>query len=185
MNDIICYYLLNQTEYFQIPHRTKNEINQTKSLDREETSELSFQILASNNCDDDYVPDGENIEENTTLQIVITVIDQNDVTPKFNEETLFFSLTIGGEDYETFDAKANDSDENPQITYTKTEIEVSDDATGLEENVPSNGWFNITSDSNKAEIKANFIVGENMKGFFKFNLTANDGKHSSSEDCDN
>ena len=57
---------------------------------------MSFQILASNNCDDDYVPDGENIEENTTLQIVITVIDQNDVTPEFIEETLFFSLTIGG-----------------------------------------------------------------------------------------
>ena len=52
--------------------------------------------MASNNCDDDYVPDGENIEENTTLQIVITVIDQNDVTPEFIEETLFFSLTIGG-----------------------------------------------------------------------------------------
>ena len=52
--------------------------------------------MASNNCDDDYVPDGENIEENTALQIVITVIDQNDVTPKFIEETLFFSLTIGG-----------------------------------------------------------------------------------------
>ena len=65
-------------------------------MDREETSELSFQILASNNCDDDFVPDGENIEENTTLQIDITVQDQNDETPKFNEETLFFSLTIGG-----------------------------------------------------------------------------------------
>ena len=57
---------------------------------------MSLQILASNNCDDDYVPDGENIEENTTLQIDITVIDQNDVAPKFIEETLFFSLTIGG-----------------------------------------------------------------------------------------
>ena len=52
--------------------------------------------MASNNCDDDYVPDGENIEENTTLQRDITVKDQNDETPKFNEETLFFSMTIGG-----------------------------------------------------------------------------------------
>ena len=29
MNDIICYYLLNQTEYFQIPDRTLNEIKVT------------------------------------------------------------------------------------------------------------------------------------------------------------
>ena len=142
--------------------------------------------MASNNCDDDYVPDGENIEENTTLQIVITVIDQNDVTPEFIEETLFFSLTIGGkifffdsynvhfyllfktyisfsccslgEDYETFDAKANDTDENPEITYTKTEIEVSDDSTGLEENVPSNGWFNITSGKHIMNICINQMI---------------------------
>ena len=52
--------------------------------------------MASNNCDDDFVPDGENIEENTTLQMDITVKDQNDETPKFNDETLFFSMTIGG-----------------------------------------------------------------------------------------
>ena len=63
---------------------------------------------------------------------------------------MFFKAYISffcflGEEYATFDAKANDSDENPQITYTKTEIEVSDDATGLEENVPSNGWFSITT----------------------------------------
>ena len=72
------------------------EIQQIKPLDREEIPNLNFQILASNNCDDDFVPDGDNIEEKTTLQIYITVQDQNDETPKFIEETLFFSVTIGG-----------------------------------------------------------------------------------------
>ena len=65
-------------------------------MDREEIPNLNFQILASNNCDDDFVPDGDNIEEKTTLQMDITVKDENDETPKFNEETLFFSMTIGG-----------------------------------------------------------------------------------------
>ena len=63
----------------------------------------------------------------------------------FLKPIISFSCCSLGEEYETFDAKADDSDENPQITYTKTGIEVSDDATGLEENVPSNGWFSITT----------------------------------------
>jgi hypothetical protein len=65
-------------------------------LDREEIPNLSFRILASNNCDDGFDPDGENFEEDTTLQIHITVKDVNDETPKFNEDALFFSMTIGG-----------------------------------------------------------------------------------------
>ena len=65
-------------------------------MDREEIPNLTFQILASNDCGDDFVPDGDIIEEKTTLQMDITVKDQNDETPKFNEETLFFSMTIGG-----------------------------------------------------------------------------------------
>ena len=65
-------------------------------MDREEVPNLNFQILASNDCGDDFVPDGNIIEEKTTLQMDITVKDQNDEIPKFNEETLFFSMTIGG-----------------------------------------------------------------------------------------
>ena len=48
MNDIICYYLLNQTEYFQIPHRTKNEINVLLYF-QVETADWGFK-LGNINC---------------------------------------------------------------------------------------------------------------------------------------
>ena len=49
MNDIICYYLLNQTEYFQIPVPTQNRINVTILLGWNiKTSGWSFQPLKIN-----------------------------------------------------------------------------------------------------------------------------------------
>ena len=99
--------------------------------------------MASNNCEDGFDPDGENFEEDTTLQMDITVKDQNDETPKFNEETLFFSMTSDGTKA-SFNAKAIDKDLYPSITYTATETEVSDDAEGLD-SVPPEGWFSTTT----------------------------------------
>ena len=74
-------------------------------LDREQIIEiygapkLTFDILASNECNNDFEPNGDDIEENTFMKVEIDIRDVNDEPPKFSEETLFFSMTTGGREF--------------------------------------------------------------------------------------
>ena len=49
-----------------------------------------------------------------------------------------------GDTKENFKAEAIDKDLNPSIKYTATEIEVSNNAEGLD-NAPPEGWFSTTT----------------------------------------
>ena len=175
-DDKICYFVLGLNSLnFTFPDCSQPSLQITSELDREEfVNGLDLEILASNVCDCQSTPD--KIDEKSVLNLKIDIQDINDNPPEFAQDTIYSSLLPGdGKDW-VKEVIASDKDENPSIQYSTGEII----ANGAEiQDIPS-PQFEIVSNDNRAQIKPTFTVTGDMKGFFTFDLIANDGENQNS-----
>ena len=65
-----------------------------EALDREHIIDtlgepkLTFDIFTSNDCMNDFDPNGEAIQKNSTMMVKVNIRDVNDETPNFFDDTL-------------------------------------------------------------------------------------------------
>ncbi len=117
--DSICYYILGKfsqarinhsvivkaplfadyQEFFALQSCTEAEITLLKALDRESIAKMTLRILASNNCTCTGAPE---IQQESLLNVTISVLDVNDNPPMFDQAIIFQSMKLGdGKDWMT------------------------------------------------------------------------------------
>ena len=172
---MVCYYIVsgNSEGIFHLDS-VSHEIITVKPLDREKKISYVLIIKASEDCAS--VPDQVsefNPVDNTQLRLNIIVIDVNDNSPVFHRSTFTGGVSTDLEFGTKFmQVKATDADSgiNSQIEYSVCgDVErLNSEGFGAHEKTP----FLVEPDT--GEVALNFDPQENQKGFFSFDVCAQD-----------
>lgn len=177
---IPCYFIVGGNgltsegkELFRLDTFT-HELTATQPLDRELRSNYSLIVQATNDCF--RVP--QRVEkfdpkDNSLLQVLVGVRDVNDNPPKFVKQVFSGGITTDT-DYGTIfmSVKAVDLDlgANSQVSYYIVSDARRSLSEGLEK-MPSNPF---KMNRRTGEISLNFDPQKGMKGYFEFDVKAND-----------
>ncbi|XP_014258581.1 cadherin-23-like isoform X2 [Cimex lectularius] len=174
----VCYYVIdgNEEGYFHL-EPLSHEITVVKPLDREEKEQHEMIIKASEDCtkmpqkSDLIIKEGK--KDDTTLKIIINVIDVNDNPPKFAKKVFTGGVTTEADfGTEFLQVKADDPDsgKNSELSYF---------ITGKTQMTLSEGMENIQQppfvvDQQTGGVFLNFDPQKGMKGYFDFTVMVND-----------
>ncbi|TRY80661.1 hypothetical protein TCAL_16764 [Tigriopus californicus] len=150
-----------------------NKIQVISPLDHEtKPTSYNFLIITTNKCVN--MPDLEDVEVKSRLNLTVKVDDINDVVPRFDRDPIFEGIFVDDDQTWMKTISVVDPDEmDNTFTFDMGPIAVSSDNTGLD--VIKDGAFELKASSGpNAMIVAKFTRQESMKGFFKFNLTVSD-----------
>ncbi|XP_053612756.1 cadherin-23 [Plodia interpunctella] len=169
----VCYYIVkgNEDVAFEL-HRSTHLLSTLKPLDREQKSEYSLTILASEDCVSvpQYRPETDAI---STLSVNVTVTDVNDNPPKFTRKIFTGGVTTEADfGIEFMSVKAEDLDEgdNAKIGYYL----MGDVKETLTEGLENLAVAPFLVDVNTGAVALNFDPQKGMKGYFDFKVLAND-----------
>lgn len=177
---IPCYFIVGGDghtaegeELFRLDTFT-HELTATRLLDREAKSNYSLIVQATNDCF--RVPqrvDRFDSKDNSLLQVLVGVRDVNDNAPKFVKPIFSGGITTDT-DYGTIfmSVKAIDQDlgANSQVNY----YIVSDVRRSLSEGLETMPFNPFKINQRTGEISLNFDPQKGMKGYFEFDVKAND-----------
>ncbi|XP_022814914.1 cadherin-23 [Spodoptera litura] len=169
----VCYYIVDGDEdnVFDL-HRSTHRLTTQKPLDREQKSEYSLTILASEDCVTKPKYD-EEVDGVSTLKVHVIINDVNDNAPKFVSNIFTGGITTEADfGIEFMHVKAIDLDEgeNAKISYYLIGDVKETLTEGLENLAVSPFLVNVETGA----VSLNFDPQKGMKGYFDFKVLAND-----------
>ncbi|CAH1646513.1 unnamed protein product [Spodoptera littoralis] len=169
----VCYYIVDGDEdnVFDL-HRSTHRLTTQKPLDREQKSEYSLTILASEDCVTKPKYD-EEVDGVSTLKVHVIINDVNDNAPKFVSNIFTGGITTEADfGIEFMNVKAIDLDEgeNAKISYYLIGDVKETLTEGLENLAVSPFLVNVETGA----VSLNFDPQKGMKGYFDFKVLAND-----------
>ncbi|XP_057368096.1 cadherin-23-like [Daphnia carinata] len=170
----VCYYLVcGNSEYFDVPDKTLNQLHTKKPLDREQPLAVPYvTILATNDCTNKPVLSCSDIDatKGQYLNIAINVKDVNDCDPVFSGSLSGVITEGNARGTRVFPMTITDEDDNDVVTCKIEEsFTVSQSSVNL--GTVSKPPFSISSDY---WIVLEFTVQPEMKGYFTLNVTCLD-----------
>ncbi|KAI9562557.1 hypothetical protein GHT06_010010 [Daphnia sinensis] len=177
----VCYYLAcGNSEYFEVPDKTLNQLQTKKTLDHEQSLAVPYVlILATNDCTNKPITSCSDIDATNGqyLNVTINVKDVNDCDPAFSG-SLSGGITEGDSPgTRVFPMTISDEDENDVVTCKiEDSFTVSQSSVNLDTVVKPP--FSISSDY---WIVLLFTVQPEMKGYFTLNVTCVDKVMHSSQ----
>ncbi|XP_041988601.1 cadherin-23 isoform X1 [Aricia agestis] len=168
----VCYYIVdgNEDGMFELVPNTHKLIS--KSLDREQKSEYTLTILATEDCV--TIPKYDNTTDAvSTLKVHIYVQDVNDNRPQFVNKIFTGGITTEADfGIEFMYVKAIDLDEgmNSKIAYYLN----GDVKETLTEGLENLSVSPFLIDADTGAVSLNFDPQKGMKGYFDFKVLAND-----------
>lgn len=169
----VCYYIVNgnDDDAFHL-HKTTHKLTTLKPLDREQKSNYTLTILATEDCvkipqytsDLDYV---------STLTVHITVNDVNDNAPKFLRKIFTGGITTKadfGIEFMQVQAIDIDDGDNAKISY----YQIGDIKQTLTEGLENLAVLPFLVNPETGAVSLNFDPQKGMKGYFDFQVLAND-----------
>ncbi|KAJ8730632.1 hypothetical protein PYW08_002045 [Mythimna loreyi] len=169
----VCYYIVagDEDAVFELQRNT-HRLSTQKPLDREQKSEYTLTVLASEDCLS--VPKYEQeVDGISTLNVHVIVNDVNDNAPKFISKIFTGGITTEADfGIEFMHVKAIDLDEgeNARISYYLIGDVKETLTEGLENLAVSPFLVNIETGA----VSLNFDPQKGMKGYFDFKVLAND-----------
>ncbi|XP_050562023.1 cadherin-23 [Spodoptera frugiperda] len=169
----VCYYIVDGDEdnVFDL-HRSTHRLSNQKPLDREQKSEYSLTILASEDCVTKPKYD-EQVDGVSTLKVHVIINDVNDNAPQFVSKIFTGGITTEADfGIEFMHVKAIDLDEgdNAKINYYLIGDVKETLTEGLENLAVSPFLVNVETGA----VSLNFDPQKGMKGYFDFKVLAND-----------
>ncbi|XP_053210328.1 cadherin-23-like [Panonychus citri] len=177
VKSIPCYYIVggNDDGIFKLDILT-HQLTVTRPLDRETKSTYSLIVQATNDClKEPKKIDKFDPRDNSLIQVTITIKDVNDNPPKFVKPIFTGGVTTEADFGTIFmSVKAVDSDDgaNAVVYYYISGPQRRKLSIGLE--TIKDDPFLINRKT--GEIGLNFDPRKDMKGYFEFQVTANDSK---------
>uniref|UniRef100_T1KWL6 Cadherin domain-containing protein n=2 Tax=Tetranychus urticae TaxID=32264 RepID=T1KWL6_TETUR len=177
VKSIPCYYIVggNEDGAFKLDLLT-HQLTVTRPLDRETRSTYSLIIQATNDClKEPKKVDKFDPRDNSLLQVVINIKDVNDNPPKFVKPIFTGGVTTEADFGTVFmSVKAIDADEGPNAVVNYFIV-------GPQRRKLSIGLDTIKDDPflvnrKTGEIGLNFDPRKDMKGYFEFQIIANDSR---------
>ncbi|KAJ8721348.1 hypothetical protein PYW07_002123 [Mythimna separata] len=169
----VCYYIVGGDEdaVFELQRNT-HRLSTQKPLDREQKSEYTLTVLASEDCLS--VPKyEEHVDGISTLKVHVIVNDVNDNAPKFTSKIFTGGITTEadfGIEFMHVKAIDLDEDENAKISYYLIGDVKETLTEGLENLAVSPFLVNVETGA----VSLNFDPQKGMKGYFDFKVLAND-----------
>lgn len=169
----VCYYIVDGDEdnVFDL-HRSTHRLSNQKPLDREQKSEYSLTILASEDCVTKPKYE-EQVDGVSTLKVHVIINDVNDNAPQFVSKIFTGGITTEADfGIEFMHVKAIDLDEgdNAKINYYLIGDVKETLTEGLENLAVSPFLVNVETGA----VSLNFDPQKGMKGYFDFKVLAND-----------
>ncbi|OWA53062.1 Cadherin-23 [Hypsibius exemplaris] len=171
-----CYFITsgNNMGAFVLDKHTR-ELRLLSSLDRETVSVYNLTVQATSNCGLQSVPGLPmplTTKDHTVMQAIVVVDDINDNAPKFTRHEYTAGVTVEskyGTRVTKLTATDPDTGENAIIHYSLIgEIHVNLNVPETFRDAP------FTLDKNTGEVFLNVKFTPDMKGYFDFNVTAED-----------
>ncbi|KAI5639889.1 cadherin domain-containing protein [Phthorimaea operculella] len=168
----VCYYIVEGNDGAFELHRNTHKLSTTRPLDREQKSNYTLTILATEDCvsTPNYQAD---VDAVSTLTVHVTVNDVNDNAPKFISKIFTGGITTEADfGIEFMHVKAIDLDEGPnaRISYYLLGPVKQTLTEGLENLAVSPFLVNVETGA----VSLNFDPQKGMKGYFDFKVLAND-----------
>jgi len=181
----ICYFILdgNTNDTFELDVHTNILTNRTQ-IDRDcGTTCQSYTLLiaATNNCAE--APDVEDVDETGKQNLAITIKDENDNIPSFQNGSRSAGLSIDDKtDDRLLSLTVKDVDEcgnSECLNISITSINVGIGSQGLPEGMDTfkletKALGGILGGIYSIEVLLNFVPSGEMKGFFSIEITASD-----------
>ena len=171
----VCYFLVagNHQGIFQLDKLT-HELMTLEQLDREAVSQYELIVKASEDCSSvpEAVPAFQ-AEDDTLLRLTVHVEDVNDNRPAFDRDVFTggVSTDIGfGTKFMRVSATDRDAGINAEVEYTMCSEVERVDAEGF--GAESRQLFLVEAAT--GEVVLNFDPQENQKGYFGFDVCAED-----------
>ncbi|KAJ2950157.1 hypothetical protein O0L34_g11512 [Tuta absoluta] len=168
----VCYYIVEGNDGAFELHRNTHKLSTTRPLDREQKSNYTLTILATEDCisTPNYQAD---VDAVSSLTVHVTVNDVNDNAPKFMSKIFTGGITTEADfGIEFMHVKAIDLDEgsNARISYYLLGPVKQTLTEGLENLAVSPFLVNVETGA----VSLNFDPQKGMKGYFDFKVLAND-----------
>lgn len=177
---IPCYFIVggdgltdDGEELFRLDTFT-HELTATRPLDREVKSNYTLIVQAANDCF--KVPprvDRFDAKDNSLLQVLVGVRDVNDNPPRFLKRIFSGGMTTDtdyGQVFMTIKAVDPDLGQNSMANY----FIVSDVRKSLSEGLDTIPARPFLLNKKTGELSVNFDPQKGMKGYFEFDVVAND-----------
>ncbi|RWS28589.1 cadherin-23-like protein [Leptotrombidium deliense] len=172
---IPCYYIVggNEENNFKLDILT-HQLTATKSLDRETRSNYTLIVQATNDClREPKAITKFDPKDNSLLQVMVEVKDVNDNPPRFTKPVFTGGVTTEmdfGTIFMTVKAVDPDLGPNSVVNYYIIGPQKKKLSVGLDSIKEEPFLINRRS----GEISLNFDPQRNMKGYFEFEVLAND-----------
>ncbi|CAD0199964.1 unnamed protein product [Chrysodeixis includens] len=169
----VCYYIVDgdKDNMFEL-HRSTHRLSTQQPLDREQKAEYTITILASEDCVAQPKYE-EELDGISSLKVHVIVNDVNDNAPKFTSQIFTGGITTEADfGIEFMHVKAIDLDEgeNAKISYYLIGDVKETLTEGLENLEVSPFLVNVETGA----VSLNFDPQKGMKGYFDFQVLAND-----------